>query len=128
MGFISMRSRGDYSKADKYFELLKAKVTQTSFLNRYGEIGVAALMANTPQDTGKTADSWRYEIHYEGGDVVIAWCNDNVNDDVNIAVILQYGHGTGTGGYVEGRDYINPAMLPTFDWIAEEAWKEVTSL
>ena len=128
MAGIYMTSKGHYSKATKYLELIKAKVFETSFLNKYGEIGVEALRAGTPKDTGTTADSWYYEIHYEKGKVVIAWYNSNVNDGVNIAVILQYGHGTGTGGYVEGRDYINPAMQPTFDAIAEEAYREVASV
>lgn len=96
-------------------------------LNRYGQEGVVALSAATPVDSGKTASSWDYKISVSGSATKITWTNSNINQDVNIAVIIQYGHGTGTGGYVQGRDYINPAMRPVFDKIAEEIWKEVTS-
>ena len=95
-------------------------------LNRYGKEGVEALRAATPLDSGRTADAWDYEVEMDGKDYAIYWSNSNVNDGVPIAVILQYGHGTGTGGYVQGRDYINPALRDVFDNIAEEAWKEVT--
>ena len=97
-----------------------------SILRKYGEAGVSALMAATPVDTGKTASMWGYEIEKTSDGWTINWTNDNVNNYVNIAVILQYGHGTGTGGYVAGRDYINPAMAPIFDKLADEAWNEVT--
>lgn len=95
-------------------------------LDRFGQEGVAALSSATPVDSGKTAASWSYEIERGDGKTVISWSNSNVNDGVNIAVILQYGHGTGTGGFVQGRDYINPAIQSVFDRIAEEAWREVT--
>ena len=88
---------------------------------------MAALQAHTPVDSGITANSWSYEIKDDGTNLQIIWTNDNVNDGVNIAIILQYGHGTGTGGYVVGRDYINPAMQPTFDKISDRVWKAVTS-
>lgn len=94
-------------------------------LNKYGEEGVKALAAATPTDSGATASAWGYEIESTGDGYVINWTNDNINKNVNIAVILQYGHGTGTGGYVAGRDYINPAMAPIFDKIANDAWSEV---
>ena len=128
MGYMRLSSPKKYTKATKYLELLKAKTTHTSFLNKFGEIGVNALAAATPVNTGETAASWYYKIHYEDHRIVIAWYNSNENDGVNIAVILQYGHGTNNGGYVEGQDYINPAMLPVFKEIAEEAYKEVTSV
>ena len=96
-------------------------------LNSYAIEGVAALQAHTPVDSGITANSWSYEIQDDGTNLQIIWTNDNVNDGVNIAIILQYGHGTGTGGYVVGRDYINPAMQPTFDKISDRVWKAVTS-
>ena len=99
-----------------------------SILRKYGEAGVSALMAATPVDTGKTASMWGYEIEKTSNGWTINWTNDNINNYVNIAVILQYGHGTGTGGYVAGRDYINPAMAPIFDELADEAWNEVTKV
>ena len=94
-------------------------------LEKYAKEGVSALAAATPIDSGKTASSWGYEIEVSGDSATIHWTNSNENKGVNIAVILQFGHGTGTGGYVQGRDYINPAMRPVFDRIAEEVWREV---
>ena len=96
-------------------------------LERYGDMGVSALAAATPVDSGTTASSWSYEIVTSGEDATIYWTNDNQNKGVYIAVILQFGHGTGTGGYVQGVDYINPAIRPVFDKIAEEAWMEVVN-
>ena len=96
-------------------------------LDAHAQDGVAALQAHTPVDSGITANSWDYEIVDDGVDLQIIWSNTNVNKGVNIAIILQYGHGTGTGGYVAGRDYINPAMQPTFDKISDRVWKAVTS-
>lgn len=90
------------------------------------DAGARALAAATPSDTGETASSWGYEILNEKGRVYIFWTNTNVNNGVPIALLLQLGHGTGTGGYVQGRDYINPALKPIFDKIAEAAWKAVT--
>lgn len=96
-------------------------------LNKYGQEGVSALAAATPHDSGATASAWGYEIIQDGNGYSINWTNDNINKNVNIAVILQYGHGTGTGGYVAGRDYINPVMAPIFDKIANDAWNEVNN-
>lgn len=96
-------------------------------LDAHAQDGVAALQAHTPVDSGITANSWDYEIVDDGVNLQIIWSNYNVNKGVNIAIILQYGHGTGTGGYVAGRDYINPAMQPTFDKISDRVWKAVTS-
>lgn len=96
-------------------------------LERFGAIGVNALAAATPTETGATASSWYYEIKRDGRSYSIIWGNSNVVDGRPIAVLLQYGHGTGTGGYVQGRDYINPALRPIFDQIANEAWRAVTS-
>ena len=96
-----------------------------SILNKYGRKGVEALSEATPKDTGDTAASWSYEVEYTADGANLYWKNSNINDGVPIALILQYGHGTGTGGYVQGRDYINPALQPIFDQIAESAWKEV---
>ena len=124
---ISFRQKGDFSKLNRYFERLK-EVVKIGDLNKYGRAGVAALASATPIDSGKTAESWGYEIVRQNGSVSIEFYNSNVNESVPIAIILQYGHGTGTGGWVQGRDYINPAIQPIFDKIAEDAWKEVTNL
>lgn len=124
---ISIRQKGDFSKVTKYFERLK-KAARISVLDKYGKAGVAALSSATPVDSGLTASSWYYEIESQNGYVAINFCNSNINKGVPIAIILQYGHATGTGGWVEGRDYINPAIQPIFDKIANDAWKEVTSL
>ena len=97
-------------------------------LDKYGRAGVAALASATPVESGVTAASWRYEINHNQDSVSISFYNDNINKGVPIAIILQYGHGTGTGGWVEGKDYINPAIQPIFDKITEDAWKEVTKL
>lgn len=121
---IQFQSKGDF---DNTFAFLKrARKLRFSDLDKYGERGVEALRKATPRDTGFTADSWSYEIVESDGRIAIQWLNSNVNKHVNIAVILQYGHGTGTGGWVEGRDYINPALAPIFDSIAKGAWEEVT--
>lgn len=124
---ISIRQKGDFSKVSVYLEKLK-KTAKFSVLDKYGKEGVAALSSATPVDSGLTASSWYYEIERQNGRAVINFCNSNVNKGVNIAIILQYGHGTGTGGWVEGRDYINPAIQPIFDKIVEDAWREVTSV
>ena len=124
---ISFRQKGDFSKLDRYFERVK-EAAKVSVLDKYGREGVAALASATPTETGLTAASWYYEIERQNGSISIVFKNSNVNKGVPIAIILQYGHGTGTGGYVQGRDYINPAIQPIFDRIAEEAWKEVTKL
>lgn len=97
-------------------------------LDKYGREGVAALSSATPKDSGLTAESWYYEIENKNGRAAITFNNSNINDNVPIAIILQYGHGTGTGGWVEGRDYINPAIQPLFDKIANDAWEEVNKL
>ena len=124
---ISFRQKGDFSKTKRYFERVKA-AARLSILDKYGREGVAALASATPPETGKTASSWFYEISHDKGSATITFSNSNINKGVPIAIILQYGHGTGTGGWVEGRDYINPAIQPIFDKIANEAWKEVTKV
>lgn len=124
---IKFRQKGDYSKFTRYLERIK-EVVKLGDLDKYGRAGVAALASATPVESGETAASWRYEINHNQDSVSISFYNDNVNKGVPIAIILQYGHGTGTGGWVEGRDYINPAIQPIFDKIAEDAWKEVTKL
>ena len=122
---ISFRHKGDFSKADRYLEKLKESV-KLGVLDKYGRAGVAALSSATPVDTGLTANSWFYEIEHSSGSDKIVFNNSNIQNGVPIAIILQYGHGTGTGGWVEGRDYINPAIQPIFDEIANKAWREVT--
>lgn len=124
---ISFRQKGDFSKLTRYLERIKEAVRRTD-LDKYGREGVAALASATPVDSGMTASSWYYEIERGSTSTVIRYCNSHVNENVLIAIILQYGHGTGTGGYVQGRDYINPAVQPVFDKIADSAWREVTSL
>lgn len=124
---ISFRHKGDFSKATRYLEKLK-KSTKLGILDKYGRAGVAALSSATPVESGLTASSWNYELEQSAGSDQIIFTNSNVNKGVNIAIILQYGHGTGTGGWVQGRDYINPAIQPVFDQMAEEVWKEVTSV
>jgi len=124
---ITIKQKGDFKKLDRYLERL-LNVIKRGELDKYGRMGVDALMASTPVDSGKTARSWYYEVKHTNGGASIVFRNSNVNDGVPIAIILQLGHGTGTGGYVAGRDYINPAIQPIFDQIANDAWKEVTSL
>lgn len=123
---IRFKHRGDFANTEKLFAKA-GKMDVTQLLTRYGSEGVAALAAATPTETGATANAWGYEIVARNGKISIFWTNANVNDGVNIAVILQYGHGTRNGGYVQGVDYINPAIVPIFEQIAQEAWKEVTS-
>lgn len=124
---ITIQHHGKFEKADRFFKhMFKFEIMHV--LKKYGEEGVKALRDATPKDSGETANSWGYEITKEGRGYVITWTNSKKNKGVPIAIILQYGHGTGTGGYVEGRDYINPATRPIFDAIAEEAWKEVTKV
>ena len=127
MSIVTFKHRGSFKHTERFLNSLKGQ-RYLNALDRYGQIGVAALAANTPKDTGLTADSWTYEIERSNGYTRISWLNTNTNKNVNVAIILQYGHGTGTGGYVAGVDYINPAMKPIFDTISEGVWKEVTSL
>lgn len=124
---IKFRHKGDFSKLTRYFEKLSNAV-RLGILDKYGREGVAALASATPVDSGLTASSWYYEISHDGGSAKINFCNSHINKGVPIAIILQYGHGTGTGGWVQGRDYINPAIQPVFDRIVNEAWREVTKL
>jgi hypothetical protein len=124
---ITFRQKGDFSKLTRYLERVK-EVIRRGDLDKYGRAGVAALASATPIDTGLTASSWYYEIENANRSAVISFHNSNIQNGVPIAIILQYGHGTGTGGWVEGRDYINPAIRPIFDAIANDAWREVTKL
>lgn len=121
---IRFTHKGDFKKLDKFLmrnipSLYKRK------LEKYAIYGVQALAAATPIDTGKTASSWSYDIIQNDDSVSIIWKNSNVNKHVNVAIILQYGHATRNGGYVQGVDYINPALKPLFDKMADAAWEEV---
>lgn len=127
INMISFRQKGDFSKLNRFLERVKEAVN-LGILDRYGREGVAALASATPVDTGRTAASWYYEIKRTRSSVSLTFHNSNFQNGVPIAIILQYGHGTGTGGWVQGRDYINPAIQPLFDRLANDAWKEVTSL
>lgn len=122
---ISFRQKGDFSNLTNFLERAKNAI-HIGDLDKYGKAGVAALSSATPVDTGLTASSWSYEIENKNGSVRIIFKNSNIQNGVPIAIILQYGHGTRNGGWVQGRDYINPAIQPIFDEIANNAWKEVT--
>ena len=117
---ITFTQSGDFRKATSYFERLK-EAAKIGDLDKIGKQGVAALSAATPVDSGKTASSWYYEIENKGGRATISFFNNGCP----IAIILQYGHATQSGAYVEGIDYINPAIQPIFEEIATKAWKEV---
>lgn len=121
---ITINHYGDFKKLTNFLEKMK-RMFDVSMLDKYGREGVAALSAATPVDSGKTASSWTYEIKDIKDGLALTFNNTNIQNGVSIAIILQYGHGTRNGGWVEGRDYINPAIQPVFDKIANEAWKEV---
>lgn len=124
---ITFRQKGDFSKLNKYLERIK-EVVKIGDLDRFGREGVQALSSATPRDTGLTASAWDYSIERSSNRVSISFNNTNIQNGVPIAIILQYGHGTRNGGYVQGRDYINPAIQPIFDKLAKDAWEEVTKL
>lgn len=122
---VTFKHRGSFRRSERFLNSIKGR-RYLNALDKYGQMGVNALASATPRDTGKTASCWTYTIEYDKKRTTISWQNTNTIQNVNIAVILQYGHSTGSGGYVQGRDYINPAMQPIFDMIAQKAWKEVT--
>lgn len=124
---ISFRHKGDFSKFSSFLERAKNAVRRGN-LDRYGQEGVAALASATPVETGKTAASWSYKIEHKDGSSIISFHNSNIQNGVPIAIILHYGHGTGTGGWVQGREYINTAIQPIFDKLANEAWREATKV
>ena len=124
---IKFSQKGDFSKLTSFLEKTK-EVVKLGNLDKYGKAGVEALSSATPIESGLTASSWYYKIENKDGKASINFYNSNIQNGVPIAIILQYGHGTGTGGWVEGRDYINPAIQPIFDKIVNDAWKEVTKL
>lgn len=121
---ITVKQKGDFAKTMAFLERAKKGVRVDS-LRKYGELGVGVLQLATPVDSGRTAISWKYDITSKNGIVKITFSNTNIQNGVPIAIILQYGHGTRNGGWVQGRDYINPAIQPIFDKITEEAWREV---
>lgn len=124
---VKFRHKGNFAKLTIFLEKAK-KSARLGDLDKYGQQGVAALSSATPVDTGLTAGSWYYEIKRQNGVISLNFCNSNIQNGVPIAIILQYGHGTRNGGWVEGRDYINPAIQPIFDEITKNAWREVTKL
>lgn len=124
MSLMTFKQQGDFKKLSSFLERMKKPLKKTT-LDKYGKEGVQALMAATPVDTGLTASLWHYDINMSKDSSSISFYNDNINNGVPIAIILNYGHGTRNGGYVKGRKYINPAIQPIFDKLAQEAWKEV---
>lgn len=124
---ISFKQKGDFSKLTNYFERVR-EAARVGILNKYGREGVSALANATPVDSGLAASSWGYEIERTGTSARIIFTNSDIENGFPVAIMIQYGHGTGTGGWVEGRDYINPAIQPIFDKIADAAWREVTKL
>lgn len=124
---ITITSKGDFHNTDSFLRRATSSFI-IGILRKYGEEGVQALQNATPVDTGETAKSWYYELEKTPTSYAIIWGNSNVVNDTPVAVLIQVGHGTSTGGYVSGRDYINPALRPIFDRIAAEAWKEVTAV
>lgn len=124
---VSFRQKGNLSKTTKFLEKV-VDVVNPRNLDRFGREGVAALSSATPVDSGLTAKSWDYKIETKKGSTTISFYNTNIQNGIPIAIILQYGHGTRNGGWVQGRDYINPAIQPIFDKITDEAWREVTRL
>lgn len=124
---IEFTAKGSWSKTGRW--LVKLKDEQMfRILDKYGPVGANALSNATPSETGLTAASWTYEIVHRRGYHAIHWHNTNVVDGIPVAIMIQYGHGTGTGGYVQGRDFINPAIRPIFEQIVEDVMREVRSL
>ena len=121
---ISFEQKGNFSNTEKFLRNSSNR-NYRSILEQYAQSGVSALSGATPINTGKTASSWSYVIEQNGSTMSIVWTNSNIQNGVNIALILHYGHGTKNGGYVQGIDYINPALRPIFDKLADTAWKEV---
>jgi hypothetical protein len=122
---IKVTNRGSFAKLEAFGQRIRQR-TYLLPLAKYGTIGVAALSGATPVDSAQTSQSWYYEIVNKAGYFAIHWYNSDVENGFHVAVMLQYGHGTRNGGYVQGRDYINPAMRPIFDQIASDMWREVT--
>lgn len=124
---IKFAHRGSFDKSEKFLNIAKKK-NYRSILEKYGREGVRALSSATPQDSGQTANSWDFEILTTGHGFRLSWTNSSMNEGIPIVILLQYGHGTRSGSFVQGRDFINPVMRPLFDTISENIWKEVTTL
>lgn len=124
---ISTTVKGNYKKTYDFLDRCSESLGD-AFLSSIGKRGVEALKENTPRDTGKTAYAWYYVINKTGNQIVIEWHNDNLTEDGhNVAILVQYGHQTKSGSWVYGRDYINPAIQPIFDKMADEMWERVVS-
>lgn len=123
---MSFVSRGSTQHMESFLNSMQ-RMDVRGILEPLAQEGVAALAAATPVDTGLAASSWGYEIDVSAGSTKITWTNSDIENGFPVAIMLQYGHGTGNGGYVQGRDYINPAIRPIFDGIADAVWKVVTS-
>lgn len=123
---ISVTVKKDWKTTFDFLKKVPGKLSLDSILDRYGHMGVEYLKNATPVDTGKTANSWYYEIEKTKDSVKLNFNNSNVVDGQNVAILIQYGHGTKNGGYVVGHDYINPALKPIFDEMADSAWKEIS--
>lgn len=124
---ITFTQKGSFKNTERYLRKLK-EAQLYAILGKYGSLGVVALSNATPVESGLTASSWTYSIQHRPGYYSIRWHNSHTNKGIPIAILIQYGHGTGTGGYVQGQDYINPAIRPIFEQMANEAWKEVTKI
>ena len=126
---ISFNQKGNFNKTERFLDNgLRFSASIRTILDRYGQLGTASLAAATPVDTGLTASQWSYEINKTSTGFSISWLNSNVKDGVPVVILLQYGHGTRNGAYVQGRDFINPSIRPIFYMIADSIWKEVTNL
>ena len=125
MGYIKFNHKGNFNKAEKFFNRVLIR-DYLNILDRYGQRGVEILQQVTPTDSGTTADSWNYGIEQGDGKVTVYWTNSNENNGVNIAILLMYGHATQNGSYIQGFDFVNPALRPIFKQMAYESWKEVT--
>jgi len=124
---IKFRHKGSFHNTELFLDRTK-KINYRLILEKYAREGIEVLRSATPKDTGATSDSWNFEILTGKSGFTITWTNSHIEDGVPVVILLQYGHGTRSGTFVEGRDFINPAMRPLFDKIAENLWKEVTSL
>lgn len=124
---LSFRSKGDFNRTLNYFNKIQ-DLSKVINLEKYGQKGVHALANATPKDTGLLKESWGYEVKKSNGSVSITWTNDDIENGANVAILIQYGHATKNGRFVKGVDYINPALRPIFEEIAEEVWKEVSRL
>lgn len=126
MSIVKVKQRGHFKSTNVFFDKALT-ASQCKNIEHYAQMGVEALRNATPKDTGLTSESWYYEIDYSDGHLTITWLNSNVVDGYKVALLIQYGHGTKNGGYVAGIDYINPALKPIFDGLANDVWKEVVS-